>query len=162
MERKWHPTTLLAAALLLHTSAAVAASIPFYCKFNEFQCPSKINQCIKSLQLCNGIKDCADGSDENAAFCKSYGCNNTHPINPFFYITSERNAKCPSGNMCTKTFIQYGKAWLCTGGQKDCADGSDEDPRYCKTRARNCSLNAQGVFDYDLDSVLTNTLNTRV
>eukprot|EP00245_Coleochaete_scutata_P014920 TRINITY_DN6462_c0_g4_i1.p1 TRINITY_DN6462_c0_g4~~TRINITY_DN6462_c0_g4_i1.p1 ORF type:complete len:792 (+),score=118.53 TRINITY_DN6462_c0_g4_i1:209-2584(+) len=149
MEGKWHLAAFLAAALLAHTCGAATRAIPFYCKLNEFQCPSKINQCIMRFQLCNGIKNCADGSDENPEFCKAYGCNYTSPSTETARLY---NWKCPSGNMCTRTFVYYAGAWLCTGGKKDCADGSDEDPRYCKTLARNCSLNAQGVFDETLDS----------
>ena len=64
------------------------------------QCGS--GECVLRKWLCDGEKDCADGSDESrcAEPCK------------------ENEAPCADGKCILKN-------WFCDG-QKDCADGSDE------------------------------------
>eukprot|EP00245_Coleochaete_scutata_P000021 TRINITY_DN10012_c0_g1_i1.p1 TRINITY_DN10012_c0_g1~~TRINITY_DN10012_c0_g1_i1.p1 ORF type:complete len:480 (+),score=45.57 TRINITY_DN10012_c0_g1_i1:170-1609(+) len=132
---------LLSLYITINTPGALAAApIPFYCRFNEIQCPSGIKACISTLDLCNGIKNCADNSDENPAFCKSYKCDIRFPnANATLDDSFRLPQKCPSGNICTKKAVFRNTEeepvlsfYRCTGGPKDCADGSDEDPRFCK------------------------------
>eukprot|EP00245_Coleochaete_scutata_P000025 TRINITY_DN10012_c0_g1_i5.p1 TRINITY_DN10012_c0_g1~~TRINITY_DN10012_c0_g1_i5.p1 ORF type:complete len:480 (+),score=44.32 TRINITY_DN10012_c0_g1_i5:67-1506(+) len=132
---------LLGLSNTINTSGVLAApAIPFYCRFNEVQCPSGIKTCISSLDLCNGIKNCPDNSDENPALCKSYKCDIRFP-NPNASIDESFSLpqKCPSGNICTKKAVfrnteeePFLVFYRCTGGPKECADGSDEDPKFCK------------------------------
>lgn len=76
------------------------------CKDNEFRCNN--GQCIMNSYLCDGDKDCLDGSDETScppATCSSrtFRCNNTECV----------------------------QASLRCDGDADCADGSDEWPQTC-------------------------------
>lgn len=41
---------------------------PSKCKAEEFKCPN--GKCIYKYVLCDGRKDCNDGSDESASMCK--------------------------------------------------------------------------------------------
>lgn len=40
------------------------------CAENEFRCLNNIGQCIPREWICNGIKECIDGSDEDITMCK--------------------------------------------------------------------------------------------
>lgn len=40
------------------------------CQKNEFKCLGKNGPCIHRKRVCNGIKDCPDGSDEDAEMCE--------------------------------------------------------------------------------------------
>ncbi|XP_072031301.1 uncharacterized protein [Amphiura filiformis] len=71
------------------------------CALDEFQCTD--GQCMRSLWVCDGLEDCADGSDEDEDFCAT--C-------PFQFI-------CTNGR-CTKTYN------VCDG-RNNCRDNSDED-----------------------------------
>ncbi|GBG70339.1 hypothetical protein CBR_g6467 [Chara braunii] len=95
-----------------------------YCFRGFTRCVSGIEQCIKPEQECNGIKDCADGSDEGHR-CKSFDCAATGRYT------------CPSGRMRMNVTTSFGDLrythyteYLCDR-VKDCADGSDEDPSFC-------------------------------
>eukprot|EP00245_Coleochaete_scutata_P004676 TRINITY_DN174_c0_g1_i1.p1 TRINITY_DN174_c0_g1~~TRINITY_DN174_c0_g1_i1.p1 ORF type:complete len:473 (+),score=62.56 TRINITY_DN174_c0_g1_i1:129-1547(+) len=135
------PAIVLAISLVVGTTGAPAPPIPFYCRLNEIQCPSNITKCIPVLGLCNGVKDCPDGSDENLAFCKRYMCDKVDIRLNYDGEQSRyfRSSKCLSGIMCTKDYIfpwrpdeeDAGTFAWCTGGPKQCADGSDENPKYC-------------------------------
>ena len=75
-------------------------------------------QCIKASWRCNGVADCADGSDESAATtCAAVDCSGGGggAIERF---------RCSDGRQCITA------AWKCDGDE-DCRDGSDEAPQLC-------------------------------
>lgn len=40
------------------------------CAKNEFDCADNSGQCIHRILICNGIKECANGNDEDADLCE--------------------------------------------------------------------------------------------
>lgn len=40
------------------------------CIANEFRCKHNSGQCVPRSLVCDGIKECADGSDEDSAMCR--------------------------------------------------------------------------------------------
>nr|AYA29178.2 vitellogenin receptor [Samia ricini] len=74
------------------------------CAPTEFRCgESKI--CVSRSQVCDGQRDCPDGSDEDSARCDLLACFETEFM-------------CTSGSCILKT-------WICDGDM-DCNDASDE------------------------------------
>lgn len=78
------------------------------CNRTAFQCLS--GACVANFSLCDGNRDCADGSDESSAQCSSMTC----PTYAF---------RCDYG-ACISVQLKC-------DGNRDCADGSDESPRVC-------------------------------
>lgn len=78
------------------------------CRSNQFPCDN--GQCINSIDVCDGRKDCADGSDETFARCGSLTCPPT--------VFRCAYGACIDGD-------------LRCNGVVNCADGSDEDPGLC-------------------------------
>ncbi|XP_035902063.1 basement membrane-specific heparan sulfate proteoglycan core protein isoform X6 [Anopheles stephensi] len=76
---------------------------PTACAVNEATCMN--GDCILKTQICDGNRDCTDGSDET-------GCSPYQQCEPNQFKC--RNSKCVL------------KTWLCDGEQ-DCGDGSDEE-----------------------------------
>lgn len=76
--------------------------VPVACGPNQATCMN--GECIIKSKICDGIFDCADGSDENS--CSSGRCE----PNEF---------KCNNRKCVLKT-------WRCDG-ENDCGDGSDEE-----------------------------------
>uniref|UniRef100_A0A182LXB6 Basement membrane-specific heparan sulfate proteoglycan core protein n=1 Tax=Anopheles culicifacies TaxID=139723 RepID=A0A182LXB6_9DIPT len=76
---------------------------PTACAVNEATCTN--GDCILKSQICDGNRDCTDGSDET-------GCYPFQQCEPNQFKC--RNTKCVL------------KTWLCDGEQ-DCGDGSDEE-----------------------------------
>ncbi|KAM4703219.1 basement membrane-specific heparan sulfate proteoglycan core protein [Rhinophrynus dorsalis] len=72
------------------------------CRRDEARCPN--GQCIPRDYLCDGEKDCKDGSDE-------LSCGTPSPCEP-------NEFKCKNGRCALKL-------WRCDG-DNDCGDGSDE------------------------------------
>lgn len=74
----------------------------------EYQCES--GECIAFAELCNGIVQCEDGSDETEKRCLKNFC-------PEFSFRCNYGACISSSAQCDRKF--------------DCADGSDEAPELC-------------------------------
>ncbi|CAL4065611.1 unnamed protein product [Meganyctiphanes norvegica] len=101
---------------------------PVKCSFGELLCGDQLS-CITQKELCDGIANCRDHSDELDCGCR------------------EDEFLCKNGLSC------IGKTLLCDG-VTDCPDGSDEDcgcapgeflcdGRFCLPESRRCD----GYFD---------------
>lgn len=82
----------------------VASKISF-CLDKEYECSDKLT-CIHKSWLCDGTKDCPDGSDESPENCQNITCRVDQ------YQCKDRS--CISGH-------------LHCNGHPDCHDGSDEE-----------------------------------
>ncbi|KRT86403.1 lipoprotein receptor [Oryctes borbonicus] len=82
----------------------------------DFKCGS--GDCVSMEQICDGVADCQDGSDETKAQCDNLRCP------PFLF-------------RCTYGACIY-RYKLCDGKQ-DCIDGSDEDYPFCSEYRKNIS-----------------------
>ena len=78
------------------------------CPQGQFQCQNK--NCIQTTNICDGIDDCEDRSDE-------LHCRHECPDNQF---------KCHSNGKCVLG------TYKCDGFRKHCTDGSDEAEEVCR------------------------------
>ncbi|XP_012055337.1 PREDICTED: limulus clotting factor C-like [Atta cephalotes] len=85
-------------------------SRPNRCTTNQITCDN--GECIHKDNMCNGIQDCADGSDETSEKCRSIYC----PPTAF---------RCSYG-ACINGDLRC-------NGVIECVDGSDEDSRCSET-----------------------------
>ncbi|XP_060836525.1 modular serine protease-like isoform X2 [Rhopalosiphum padi] len=74
------------------------------CKIDQYKCIS--GQCIDKTSICDGTRDCNDGSDETLALCNTVRCQNY-------------TFRCKYG-ACVNTESKC-------DGVRQCADGSDEE-----------------------------------
>ncbi|XP_033629026.1 low-density lipoprotein receptor-related protein 2-like [Asterias rubens] len=95
-----------------------------YCR--ETPCPSTMIKCADSFRCisgtsyCNGVRNCADGSDEPAeCLTESFTCPTDH-------------FKCANGRRCVPN------QWLCDRDD-DCGDNSDEDDAVHSCSTHVCS-----------------------
>uniref|UniRef100_A0A182HZM5 Uncharacterized protein n=1 Tax=Anopheles arabiensis TaxID=7173 RepID=A0A182HZM5_ANOAR len=89
------------------------------CPGDKFRC--KNGRCILKRWQCDGERDCADGSDEDAQQCLVKTC----PANEVLCKTADR---------CIP------KTWLCDR-EADCPDGSDEqncESKVCSSEEFTC------------------------
>ncbi|CAG2254161.1 LRP2 [Mytilus edulis] len=80
------------------------------CENNQVKCATGV--CINNNDVCDGIRHCLDGSDEEGESCKAYAC-------------PESKRKCTDNQQCLD------KQSLCDG-YEDCNDKSDEDSVFCR------------------------------
>ena len=81
------------------------------CKDGEFKCGNHENKCIGKEKVCDGIRDCSNGSDEKIG------------------ETCFKNQTCSAEEFaCASKCIS--KTWLCDG-DIDCPDKSDESVQLC-------------------------------
>ncbi|XP_018787893.1 PREDICTED: low-density lipoprotein receptor-related protein 2-like [Bactrocera latifrons] len=101
-------------------------NVQFPCKDSEITCDN--GDCIDPALICNGVKDCADGSDEILPKCVNRTCTENE-------FTCKYGACIPKNKQCDKN--------------KDCADGSDETILLCTEDYEECSKILQGSCDSD-------------
>ncbi|CAB4016122.1 deleted in malignant brain tumors 1 [Paramuricea clavata] len=89
-----------------------------YCESWEFRCRN--GQCVHRSRLCDGGRDCNDGSDEERVVC---GWNTTTP-SPTWQPTNASRQCAPSQFRCTNGQC-IDLSWACDGAY-NCADRSDE------------------------------------
>ncbi|XP_046571738.1 low-density lipoprotein receptor-like isoform X2 [Haliotis rubra] len=87
-----------------------ASSFHDACLHGQFACSSRI--CISTSWVCDGERDCPDGSDESRATCPSGA------------------SPCGIGELACTDGTCYNKEWHCDG-EFDCVDRSDEQPALC-------------------------------
>lgn len=83
---------------------------PFPCDAGQFVCsrssPNTTAQCLYASRLCDGIKDCPRGDDEEPKFCESFECTEAQ------FKCGDKKKCIPMTSVCDK--------------KNDCEDGSDE------------------------------------
>ncbi|KAK3082885.1 hypothetical protein FSP39_007983 [Pinctada imbricata] len=107
-----------------------------HCGVNDFVCHDG-SKCFPRIQVCNGVTDCLDGSDEFRAVCNKEECG------PGFYTC--KNHQCASLNS------------RCDG-TPNCMDGSDEKDCLCQEGQFKCvsedkCVDNKFVCDFDPDCI---------
>ncbi|XP_028394866.1 deleted in malignant brain tumors 1 protein-like [Dendronephthya gigantea] len=105
------------------TSSQVLSSQVSVCPNGNFRCNNGYG-CFPSSWLCDGMKDCSDGSDE-----WSWNCNLPSPSrvsSTSSQVSSSQVSVCQQGEFrCNNGYRCVPSSWLCDG-YNDCSDGSDE------------------------------------
>lgn len=119
------------------------------CTRGQHRCEGVDEKCIPWFWMCDGEKDCKDGSDEPVTcpvrHCRAgtFQCGNTN-CTPSATIcdgtddcgdgSDEKNCDlpCPDSDFkCKSSGRCILESWSCDG-DADCKDGSDEDPEICR------------------------------
>lgn len=100
-------------------SSTQAAGGAVICSENQFACLD--GNCIKEELKCDGVKNCADGSDETFKACYNTKCDNQESL-----------YRCSYGG-CVDVKLK------CNGVQ-DCWDNSDENKYECANETNIDSL----------------------
>lgn len=103
----WYVDVFIILLSLLRGKLAYGA-----CKATQFECGN--GSCISTYEVCNGIRNCPDGSDETGQTCVA---QRQHCSKPFF--------------SCSYGACVIGTAGC--NGVNECADGSDETVLRCGT-----------------------------
>lgn len=81
------------------------------CDKNQFRCDG--NRCVTLYWVCDGDRDCHDGTDEDLVHCANQTCSSTQ-------------FTCQASHRCIPS------SWVCDG-DPDCGDGDTSDEH------ENCS-----------------------
>lgn len=117
---KW--TLLLSYFVYISWASSELSEEPVGCSLRQFRCTN--SKCIPLTWTCDGEKDCEDGSDENPKTCIK---------------TAKKVVLTPAKASCAKNEFRCGNGrciparWQCDN-EKDCNDGSDEDPHLCQQK----------------------------
>ncbi|GLG98228.1 Modular serine protease, partial [Gryllus bimaculatus] len=125
------------------------------CSSRQFQCNS--GQCVDQFVICDGEKNCDDGSDETSRACQNIGCP-SYAYRCAYGACVNSGARCNNKQECADGSDEAGcggstsnskvvcknNQFLCKSGTcvdvfllcdgtKDCDDGSDETQEECGT-----------------------------
>lgn len=82
------------------------------CPANKFQCANE-QQCLPKSVLCDGTRQCWDGSDESNCTLNT--------------TCSANELQCKTSQLCIPRSAQCNEI-------QDCPDGSDEEPELCRNK----------------------------
>lgn len=103
-----------------------------FCSFDQFECSS--GQCVSYYKVCNGPRDCKDGSDETVTQCHKHYC-------PPYAFRCTYGGCIPGSSRCN--------------GVLDCEDGSDEMESACQNHTVSKFDSDRMLFkENDEDSLL--------
>lgn len=95
------------------------------CPFDQVPCPFNRSQCIYEYQLCDGVIDCFNRSDESLMLCRKDVLKNSAKQKPFIYMCCF--TACPQGHIrCFQNPTECFPISSACNGIPDCSDGSDE------------------------------------
>ena len=136
-----HPLHPLASSLL------IPLSLSLLLKTLQSACPGDNGYCLPTYSLCNGVKDCSNGTDEDPSFCSSYNCSSAglvrcqvvslpslaRVVPPWMYACPS-DARTPSHLICTVACSQASRPSVLPsqsphtiGGGETSAEGLQND-----------------------------------
>ncbi|CAG7827043.1 unnamed protein product, partial [Allacma fusca] len=95
----------------------------YKCSPTRFSCGN--SACLHLSKVCNGLKDCPDGEDEDRHFCAAVNiCPGKLDLSLRDVYYQRHTSVCGYRGKCLQ------KNSICNGID-DCPDGSDESPEIC-------------------------------